>query len=63
MITVTAAWVDPMRDRPVLESLGLIRPLVPLVAQVHGDLLAKQGISPFTLEAPHPRDPRATADH
>lgn len=51
MITVTAAWVDPKRDRPILESLGLVRPLVPLVDQVHNDILVKQGIGMINLEA------------
>lgn len=42
MVSLSSSWLDPARDRPLLEALGLVAPLLPALGQVHGDLLTKQ---------------------
>lgn len=42
MVSVSSAWVDPARDRPAIQSLPLVAPVLPALDQVHGDLLSKQ---------------------
>jgi hypothetical protein len=42
MVTLSARLLDPERDRPVVESLPLVSPLIPAVQMVHDGLLARQ---------------------
>jgi hypothetical protein len=42
MVTLSARLLDPERDRPVVESLPLVSPLIPAIQMVHDGLLARQ---------------------
>lgn len=42
MVSLSSSWLDPARDRPAIEALLLVAPLLPALAQVHGNLLSKQ---------------------
>lgn len=42
MVTLTARLLDPARDRPVVEILPLVSPLIPAMEMVHNGLLSRQ---------------------
>jgi hypothetical protein len=42
MVTVTGRLLDPERDRPVVETLPLVSPLIPAIELVHNGLLSRQ---------------------
>ncbi len=42
MVVVSGAWVDPKRERPVLEGIALVAPLVPQLTKAHGNLIRMQ---------------------
>jgi len=42
MVTLSARWLDPKRLRNSLTALPLIVPLLPVLQQVHDDLISKQ---------------------
>jgi hypothetical protein len=42
MVSISSSWLDPARDRAFIEALLLVAPILPALAQVHGDLLSKQ---------------------
>jgi hypothetical protein len=42
MVTITARLLDPERDRPVVETLPLVSPLIPAMELVHNGLLSRQ---------------------
>jgi hypothetical protein len=42
MVTLTARLLDPERDRPVVETLPLVSPLLPAMELVHNGLLSRQ---------------------
>lgn len=42
MLSISSSWVDPARDRPVIQSLPLASALLPALDQVNGNLIAKQ---------------------
>lgn len=42
MVTLSARLLDPTRDRPVLESLPLVAPLIPAIQMVHDGLISRQ---------------------
>lgn len=44
MVSVSSSWVDPARDRPILQSLPLASALLPAMDQVHGNLITKQHV-------------------
>ena len=54
MISVTAAWLDPKRDRPLFNSLPLLAPLLPAIQSAHDALVANQKGKPA-------HDPEAAA--
>jgi hypothetical protein len=42
MVTITARLLDPERDRPAVETLPLVSPLIPAMELVHNGLLSRQ---------------------
>jgi hypothetical protein len=42
MVSISSSWLDPARDRALIEALLLVAPILPALGQVHGDLLSKQ---------------------
>jgi hypothetical protein len=42
MVTITGRLLDPERDRPVVETLPLVSPLIPAMEMVHNGLLSRQ---------------------
>jgi hypothetical protein len=42
MVTITGRLLDPERDRPVVETLPLVSPLLPAMELVHSGLLSRQ---------------------
>lgn len=42
MVTITGRLLDPERDRPVVETLPLVSPLIPAMEMVHQGLLSRQ---------------------
>jgi hypothetical protein len=42
MVTITGRLLDPERDRPVVETLPLVSPLIPAIELVHNGLLSRQ---------------------
>ncbi len=42
MMSLSSSWLDPARDRPAIEALLLVAPILPALGQVHGDLISKQ---------------------
>jgi hypothetical protein len=42
MVTVTGRLLDPERDRPAVETLPLVSPLIPAMELVHNRLLSRQ---------------------
>lgn len=50
MVTISDRWRDAMRDRPVIASLPLAAPLLPLIDAAHAELIARQGLSAAILD-------------
>ena len=42
MVSVSAAWVDPKQDRPLLERFKMLQPLIPVIEKTHRNLLKTQ---------------------
>jgi hypothetical protein len=42
MVTITGRLLDPERDRPVVEALPLVSPLIPAMVMVHEGLISRQ---------------------
>jgi hypothetical protein len=42
MVTITGRLLDPERDRPAVETLPLVSPLIPAIEMVHTGLLSRQ---------------------
>ena len=42
MVVVSGAWIDPERERPVLEGISLVAPLLPELKKAHGNLIRMQ---------------------
>lgn len=40
MIAISAAWLDPARERPLFEDHALLAPLLPRLQEVHGQLVS-----------------------
>lgn len=54
MVTITNAWLDPERERPIIERCRLAAPLLDKIAEVHANLVVFQnrgkGQSPEVLD-------------